>query len=511
MVHTVPSALVSHDSASSGAASNSLVKPNRPSNTCPMMCGNGCDTVDCQSSVCGVVSIATSSVPPYFGPSEAALAVSDAGLAHAPATTTSAATNPAISCFMNSSLGNERTYSGPHSLSNCTPENRIARSSIACNIQVAMGNYTRLLRLRADPPATFFLWGPRQSGKSTLLGAEFPEVPWVDLLLPATYRRYLQAPELLIEEQRRHGADFIVIDEVQKVPALLDVVHWLIERRGVHFALCGSSARKVRRRQANLLGGRGERRELHGLSAMEIGPEVDLGRLLNHGYLPPIYDAARPLPLLDAYVSQYLKEEIAAEGLVRRLPAYADFLALAALSDGDAVNYTTIARDTGTSSQTVRGYFEILAGHAARPLPARISQAPEAAGSGGAEVLLRGRGRGKLSGPARCAATGWRAVREGVRELGVPRAVLLQRVPRPLRRLLLLAAQFRYRSRLRGQPHRLRHRSQGGESGTRAITPRGCANCRPITRRPRAASSCRSIPTTVPPKTASSCSTTARS
>ena len=224
-----------------------------------------------------------------------------------------------------------------------------------------MGEYTRLLRLRADPPATFFLWGPRQSGKSTLLGAEFPDMPWVDLLLPATYRRYLQAPELLIEEQRRHGADFIVIDEVQKVPALLDVVHWLIERRGVHFALCGSSARKVRRGQANLLGGRGERRELHGLSAMEIGPEVDLVRLLNHGYLPPIYDAERPLPLLDAYVSQYLKEEIAAEGLVRRLPAYADFLAVAALSDGDAVNYTTIARDIGTSSQTVRGYFEILA------------------------------------------------------------------------------------------------------------------------------------------------------
>ena len=189
-----------------------------------------------------------------------------------------------------------------------------------------MGEYTRLLRLRADPPATFFLWGPRQSGKSTLLGAEFPEVPWVDLLLPATYRRYLQAPELLIEEQRRHGADFIVIDEVQKVPALLDVVHWLIERRGVHFALCGSSARKVRRGQANLLGGRGERRELHGLSAMEIGPEVDLGRLLNHGYLPPIYDAARPLPLLDAYVSQYLKEGDRRRGTgtalarLRRLP-----------------------------------------------------------------------------------------------------------------------------------------------------------------------------------------------
>ena len=347
---------------------------------------------------------------------------------------------------------------------------------VPCNIQVAVGKYTRLLQVRADPPATFFLWGPRQSGKSTLLGAEFPDVPWVDLLLPATYRRYLQAPELLIEEQRRHGADFIVIDEVQKVPALLDTVHWLIERRGVQFALCGSSASRVRRGQANLLGGRGERRELHGLSAMEIGPGVDLVRLLNHGYLPPIYDGERPLPLLDAYVSQYLKEEIAAEGLARRLPAYADFLALAALSDGDPVNYTTIARDTGTSSQTVRGYFQILEDTLlGRFLPAyrrrpkrRVVAAPKF-------YFARCR-RGELSGPARCAGAGRRAVREGVRELGVPRAVLLQRVPRPLRRLLLLAAQFRYRSRLRGQPHRLRRGGQGRQSHARAITPRGCAS-----------------------------------
>ena len=120
-----------------------------------------------------------------------------------------------------------------------------------------MPEYARLLQLRTDPPATFFLWGPRQTGKSTLLGTEFPDVPWVDLLRPETYRRYLQNPELLVDEQRRHGRDFIVIDEVQKVPALLDAVHWLIEHRGVRFALCGSSARKVRRGQANLLGGRG--------------------------------------------------------------------------------------------------------------------------------------------------------------------------------------------------------------------------------------------------------------
>ena len=223
-----------------------------------------------------------------------------------------------------------------------------------------MGKYKRLLALRDTDPGTFFLWGPRQTGKSTLLAEHFPDVPWIDLLRPESYRRYLQTPEMLIDEQRRHGADFMVIDEIQKVPSLLDAVHWLIENRGVHFALCGSSARKVRRGHANLLGGRAERRELHGLSAMEFGPDVDLVRLLNQGYLPRIYAAARPLPLLDGYVSQYLKEEVAAEGLSRRLPAYADFLALAALSDGEVVSYTAIARDTGVASQTVRSYFEIL-------------------------------------------------------------------------------------------------------------------------------------------------------
>lgn len=167
-----------------------------------------------------------------------------------------------------------------------------------------MANYPRLLDLAAaGRDGTFFLWGPRQAGKSTLLARTFPEAPWVDLLRPESYRRYLREPQLLIEEQRRHGARFIVIDEIQKVPALLDAVHWLIERRGVQFALCGSSARKVRRGQANLLGGRGVRRELYGLSAREIGAEADLVRLLNHGYLPSIYDAPAPLPRLDAYVS----------------------------------------------------------------------------------------------------------------------------------------------------------------------------------------------------------------
>ena len=126
------------------------------------------------------------------------------------------------------------------------------------------------------------------------------------------------------------------------------------------FALCGSSARKVKRGAANLLGGRAARYELHGLVAGELGERFELDRLLNRGYLPRIHDAPRPNRLLDAYVADYLKEEVAAEGLVRNLPAFANFLELASLSDGEIVNFSNIARETGVSGHTVKSYFEIL-------------------------------------------------------------------------------------------------------------------------------------------------------
>lgn len=151
-----------------------------------------------------------------------------------------------------------------------------------------------------------------------------------------------------------------MIDEIQKLPALLDEVHWLIENRGLHFALCGSSARKVRRGAANLLGGRAIRYELHGLTASELGRDFDLDRLLNHGYLPRIYEASRPARMLDAYIADYLKEEVAAEGLVRNLPTFSDFLDVAALSDGELVNFSNIARECRVSSHTTRSHFEIL-------------------------------------------------------------------------------------------------------------------------------------------------------
>ena len=218
-------------------------------------------------------------------------------------------------------------------------------------------------KLTLPPPSTetFFLWGPRQTGKSTLLHHYYPKAIWLDLLKAEEFRRYMSHPEWLRSELPDSGEKpFVVIDEIQKVPQLLDEVHWLHENRNIHFALCGSSARKVRRGHANLLGGRALRYELCGLSAVELGDKADLVRLLNHGYLPRIYSASKPQRLLHAYVADYLKEEIAAEGLVRNLPVFSDFLNMAALSDSKPVNFSTIARDCGVSSQTIKQYFQIL-------------------------------------------------------------------------------------------------------------------------------------------------------
>ena len=221
--------------------------------------------------------------------------------------------------------------------------------------------FKRQLRLPAPGTETFFLWGPRQTGKTTLLHATYPDAFWIDLLKAEEFRRYLHNPELLRGElAARESVRQVVIDEVQKVPQLLDEAHWLHEHRGIRFALCGSSARKVKRGQANLLGGRAVRYELHGLTAQEIGRDFDLNRMLNHGYLPSIYQSDRPRPLLNSYAADYLKEEVAAEGLVRNLPVYSEFLNVAALSDAELVNFSTIARDCGVSSHTIKGYFQIL-------------------------------------------------------------------------------------------------------------------------------------------------------
>jgi predicted AAA+ superfamily ATPase len=221
--------------------------------------------------------------------------------------------------------------------------------------------FKRQLRLPKLGTETFFLWGPRQTGKTTLLREVYSDAMWIDLLKADEFRRYLQNPELLRGElAARESVRQVVIDEVQKVPQLLDEAHWLHENRGIRFALCGSSARKVKRGQANLLGGRAVRYELHGVTALELAQDFDLNRILNHGYLPAIYQSDNPRPLLNGYVADYLKEEVAAEGLVRNLPVYSQFLNVASLSDAELVNFSTVARDCGVSSHTIKGYFQIL-------------------------------------------------------------------------------------------------------------------------------------------------------
>lgn len=222
----------------------------------------------------------------------------------------------------------------------------------------------RSLHLPHPAPESFFLWGPRQTGKSLLLKATYPEALWYDLLKTDLYVRLLERPSQLREEllqaRTERAARFVVIDEIQKIPALLDEVHWLIENAGFVFGLCGSSARKVRRGHANLLGGRAVRYELFGLVSAELGSDFDLVRMLNHGYLPRHYLSSSADRRVRAYVNDYLKEEIVAEALVRNLPAFANFLTAAALSDTELLNYATIARDCGVSGAAVKEYFQIL-------------------------------------------------------------------------------------------------------------------------------------------------------
>lgn len=206
-----------------------------------------------------------------------------------------------------------------------------------------------------------FLWGPRQTGKSTLLRALFPEAPTYDLLSAREFRRLAADPGLLSEECAAlpAGRQPIIIDEIQKLPALLDEVHSLISRHGLKFILTGSSPRKLLRGGGNLLGGRAVRHELLPLTSAEI-PNFSLDHALNRGLLPPHYLSNQAGARLQAYVGDYLREEVLAEALTRNLPAFQRFLEAAALSNGQIVNSVSIAREVGVAANTVRGYFEVL-------------------------------------------------------------------------------------------------------------------------------------------------------
>ncbi len=224
--------------------------------------------------------------------------------------------------------------------------------------------YSRRLNLGLANQETCFLWGARQTGKSTLLKTLYPNALRYDLLRAGEYRRLLQNPSLLREECLAYfgsgpQSDPVIVDEIQKIPELLDEAQSLIEDHHIRFIFCGSSARKLKRGHANLLGGRAIRYELHPLVYPEI-PDFSIEVALNSGLLPRHYASPNARRMMQAYVDDYLREEIAAEALTRNIPAFSRFMEVAALSNGETLNYQNIARECGVSSPTVKEYFQIL-------------------------------------------------------------------------------------------------------------------------------------------------------
>lgn len=212
-------------------------------------------------------------------------------------------------------------------------------------------NLRQLLELKS-----FFLFGPRATGKSTLIKTQLPDCHVFDLLDRATFRRLLAEPSLIGQVP---GNAPVVIDEIQKIPTLLDEVHRQIETKGRTFLLTGSSARKLRRGAANLLGGRAWTAELMPLCFKEID-DFDLNRYLTRGGLPVSYQSGMWFEELDAYIGNYLQDEILAESLTRNIEAFSEFLTIAAKSNGQEVNLQSFASDCGVSQNTIKNYFQIL-------------------------------------------------------------------------------------------------------------------------------------------------------
>ena len=232
-----------------------------------------------------------------------------------------------------------------------------------CNINGNLLMFKRILDMSLPKGQSAFVWGARKTGKSTYLKAHFTHSICYDLLKTDILMRFITSPFLLREEilalPEAKKQLPVIIDEVQKIPALLDEVHWLIENEHIQFILCGSSARKLKRAGANLLGGRAWRYHFYPLLYSEI-PEFDLLRALNHGLVPSHYLSSHPQKSLEAYVADYLAEEIQNEGLVQNLPKFAHFLDSMGFNNGEMIVYSNIASDCGVDSKTVQAYFQIL-------------------------------------------------------------------------------------------------------------------------------------------------------
>lgn len=220
--------------------------------------------------------------------------------------------------------------------------------------------YSRYLQLNKETESSLFLFGARQTGKSTILRKEFPKSVFIDLLDSELRMRFKRRPSLLYEMLKyKESNTIVVIDEIPEVPELLNEVHRLISEKDIIFILCGSSARKLKRKGYNTLGGRAYPCYFYPLTSNEI-TDFDLDRALTYGLLPTHYLAKNPKRLLAAYVDVYLKEEIQEEALARNLTGFHRFLEIAALTNGEIVNYANIASECGVSAQTIKSYFGIL-------------------------------------------------------------------------------------------------------------------------------------------------------
>lgn len=221
----------------------------------------------------------------------------------------------------------------------------------------------RRLRLELPERQSAFLWGPRKTGKTTLLRAAFPRSVVFDFLKTDLALAMTRRPSLLRERLLARSAnelrDPVILDEVQKVPAVLDEVQWLIENTSLRFVLCGSSARKLKWGRANLLGGRAWRFELFPLVTAELD-EPDLLRMLNRGLLPSHYSSTNWRKALEGYVVDYLKEEVFDEGLTRNVPGFSRFFEAMGWSHGELTNFANIARECGVDAKTVKEYYQIL-------------------------------------------------------------------------------------------------------------------------------------------------------
>ena len=222
------------------------------------------------------------------------------------------------------------------------------------------GMYIRMLDYPLTQRNSFFLFGPRGTGKTVWVKTRLKESLYLDLLDAEIYTDLLARPQRLADFIPAEHNDWIVIDEVQRIPELLDEVHRLIVMRRYRFVLTGSSSRSLKRKGVNLLAGRARRYMMYPLIKQELEEDFNLGRSVLYGLLPMAVTETDPRAYLNAYVQTYLREEVLQEGLTRNLAAFSRFLESASLSQGNVLNISDVAREAGVDRQRVSGYFTIL-------------------------------------------------------------------------------------------------------------------------------------------------------